>query len=190
MEINLGVIAGLTPSIVLIPFGIKLLKSNTPMNVATWLMWGVLSFVITLSMFAAGNKDIWLSAGFTLGSVFISIILLSKGKWSWGYVETICAVGAAVAMLLRYYSAPKGAVIACIIAMWLASIPLLCDLWKQPDPTTWWVWAIITIAAVVTLITAKAWTIQDRAFPVSSIIFNTLLVVLNLRAVEKPIPAL
>jgi hypothetical protein len=177
----LGLIAGITPIVALAVFGIKLSKAKTSLSVATWLMWTVLNTILMTSMIAAGNTEAWLPAGFAVGSLFIAIILLTKGNWKWGSTETTCAVGAAVTMALWYASGPKLAIIAGCIAMWCASGPLIRETWENPDWRFWWLWTASWVAALVAMFVAKAWTIEDRCFAASSFLFNFLMMCLSLR---------
>lgn len=177
----IGLVAGIAPVIALIIFGIILLKTGKSQNVATWVMWLLLDIVIAGSMLSAGNKEAWLPIGFVIGAFFVTAVLISKGNWKWGFVEITCAIGSAIAMILWYFSSPGGSVIVSCLAMWIASVPLIRDTWKSPDPSLWWFWGTAAISALVTVVVAKSWNIEDRFFPASACIFNSLMTILVLR---------
>lgn len=186
-ENSLKLLVGIVSIVNLIVFSVKLAQKSVSQNIATWLMWFVLNSIIALGSFASGNRAPWLPFGFAVGAVFVSIILFKKGNWKWGFVETVCAIGSIVAMVVGYFLEPKWAVVASCTAMWIASVPLIYDTMIAPDPTFWWMWATSTVCATVTLALTDSWSIGERLFPISSVIFNGGMTFLTLRTLETPV---
>jgi hypothetical protein len=168
----IGVITGCLPIVATLIFGIILTKQSTNQNAASWAMWSVLNAVIAFGMFGKGNKDAWLPTGYTVGTLFVALILIGKGSWHFGFVETTCAVGATIAMIFWLFSSPNGATVIGCVAMWIASVPILRDTWIHPDPTFWWLWCTGAVAALSAILLAPRWSIEHRLFPTSSFIFN------------------
>ena len=173
MKTRLGITVSFMPVVVTIVFALILRNESTDQNAASWSMWCVLNAIIAGSMFAKGNKDAWLPAGYTVGTLFVSIILIGKGSWHFGFVETTCAIGAGIAMILWWFSSARAATIIGCAAMWISSVPILVDTWRAPDPRFWWLWATGAIAAITATILAPRWSVEHRLFPISSGIFNT-----------------
>lgn len=177
MKQKIGFIGGLISAVTIVAFAIYLTTRNVPQNTASWIMWTILDVLIMLSCIAAGNKRPWLPAGFTLGASLVTIILLTRGVWHWGTVETISAIGAAVATICWWKLGPKSAVVASTFAMTIAGLPAMHDAWFQPNPASWWLWGGVSLSCYG----AKAWTIEDRFLPCASFMFNTSMMILVLR---------
>ncbi|MEK7390809.1 MAG: hypothetical protein AAB635_01590 [Patescibacteria group bacterium] len=181
MKQKIGLIGGLISAVVIVAFAIYLATNSIPQNIASWIMWTILDTLILISCLAAGNKRPWLPAGYTLGAFLVTLILLTRGVWHWGTVETISAIGATAATACWWKLGPKSAIIASTLAMTLAGIPAMNDAWFRPDPASWWLWGGVAFSCALSCYGAKAWTIEERFFPCSSFIFNTTMTILVLR---------
>jgi len=103
---------------------------------------------------------------------FVICILFSKSGWKWGFVETVSAVGSGIALVVWRKLGPRSAIVAIVVAMVISSIPAVRDAWGQINSEGWWYWAGISFCSVLSCYGAKAWTIEDRLFPVASFVFN------------------
>jgi hypothetical protein len=156
-----------------VTFAVYLANNNVPQNIASWTMWALLDAFVLVTCIAAGNKKPWLPLGYTLGAFLVTCILFSKSGWKWGTVETVSAVGVLVALLSWWKLGPKTAIVAIVVAMLISSIPAVCDAWCQNGQNGWWYWAGISFCCILSSYGAKAWTIEDRLFPVSSFVFSS-----------------
>ncbi|MFO0718847.1 MAG: hypothetical protein U0522_02380 [Candidatus Paceibacterota bacterium] len=178
---RIGLIGGLISTIVIVAFAVYLMVHDLPQNTASWIMWTVLDALILVGCVAAGNKRPWLPAGFTLGALLVTIILLGKGTWHWGLVEMISAIGMAVAVICWWRSGPKLAIVACMTAMTIAAFPAMYDAWLKPNSESWWLWAGVAFSCVLSCYGAKKWTIEERLIPCGCFVLNTTMTVLVLR---------
>lgn len=181
MKQKLGIAAGLVTSATLIAFAIVLLNNDVPLNLASWIMWTVLNGLLLGSMMQAGNKEAYLAAGYTLGAGSIALMLIAKGAWHWGLVESISTLGSLLAILVWWRVGPRGAVIAATMTAVIAGIPTVYDAWLSPNPASWWLWTVTTVTGAISIATARSWTIEDRFFPVVSTAFQGLMAILVLR---------
>lgn len=181
MKEKVGFTGGLIATIAIVAFGIYLAINDVHQNVITWILWTILDAFIMFSSIAAGNKRPWAPMGYTLGSILVTIIILTKGEWHWGLVETIALIGVTIATIFWVKAGPKSAVIASTLAMTIAGIPAIYDAWFQPDYGSWWLWGGVAFSCILTCYGAKAWTIEDRFFPCASFIFNIGMMILMLR---------
>lgn len=173
---------GILIMITLAAFGFKLFQSPIPQNLTTWVAWAILNALLLQASISAGNRQSWvLSAGATLGVVFVTLMLLSSGEWHWGIVETICVIGAIAATIIWKKRGPKRGVIAIVIAMNVAGLPNMYDTYLAPNPESWWLWTGLTLACLLSGIGAEKWTIQDRLFPVVNFFFNLAMLILVFR---------
>lgn len=181
MKEKIGFSGGLIATIVIVSFGIYLSMNNVYQNIVTWILWTILDAMILFSSLAAGNKRPWLPAGYTLGSILVVVIIISKNVWSFGLVETMSVIGVIAAIIIWKRSGPKLAVIASTLGMIIAGIPGMYDAWLQPTPESWWLWAGVSLSCILTCFGAKAWTIEDRFLPCASFIFNLSMMIFVLR---------
>lgn len=181
MKQKIGLLGGIFSAITIIAFAVYLATNNVSQNIASWIMWTILDTLILLSSLAAGNKKPWLAIGFTFGASLVTIIILTKGMWHWGTVETISAIGAGIATICWLKLGPRSAIIASTIAMIVAGIPSIHDAWVQPNPVSWWLWGGVAFSCVLSCYGAKSWTIEERFLPCTSFFFNATMTFLVLR---------
>lgn len=181
MKQKIGFLGGLISTIVVVAFGIYLAVNDVHQNVVTWIMWTILDVIILLTSLAAGNKQPWLPAGYTLGSFLVTAIIISRGDWQWGIVETISIIGVLVAIIFWKKSGPRSAIVVSTLAMTVAGIPAMRDAWLAPDPGSWWLWGGVAFSCILSCYGAKAWTIEDRFMPCASLVFNITMMVFVLR---------
>ncbi len=181
-----GLAIGVVSTLALVALGLTFYRSKENYNPVTWAMWLVLNLVIVGGSVAAGNHDAWLSFGMVVGTFFVAAILVMKGRWKWGTTESICAVGIVVAMIAWYLASPKGAVVLAALALWIASVPLMIDTWHKPNRGILWFWIVMCLVSIGAVAAADSWTVEDRFFPMSSVLFSftlSLLTVLRSRKV-------
>jgi len=178
---KIGFLGGLISAVAIVAFAVYLMIHDVEQNVASWIMWTILDVLVVASCVSAGNKRPWLPIGFTIGALLVTIILLTKGIWHWGIVETISAAGATVAAICWWKLGPKAAIVACLSAMLIATIPAAYDAWLHPNPASWWLWATVAFSCILSCYGAKAWTIEDRLIPCGCIVLNTAMLILVLQ---------
>ncbi len=181
MKQKIGFAGGMISAITIVGFAFFLMAHDVHQNTASWILWTILDVLMLVTCIAAGNKRPWLPAGFVLGASLVTIVLLTKGVWHWGTVETISAVGSGVAIICWLSFGPKSAVVACMAAMTIAAIPAMYDAWFQPNPASWWLWGGVAFSSVLSCYGAKKWTIEERLLPCGCFVLNTTMTILVLR---------
>lgn len=156
----------------LIWYGIKVwLGKATPTSIASWVMWVILDVVILGSTLATG-KPFALALSYVAGAAFVLVVHLKKGTWTWTYVETISAVGATVSTILWQTLSPEAGVIAGVVAMTAAGMPMLLFFYRHPDRQAFWVFMNVTIACTMTLIATWPWTIGGSLLCGGGLLYN------------------
>ncbi|HEY4518000.1 MAG TPA: hypothetical protein VJG48_00055 [Candidatus Paceibacterota bacterium] len=179
---SLATVGGVLASLTILGFGLSLFSSNVEQNVVTWIMWAILDVLVLSSSLAAGSKGSWLlPAGYTAGATLTALVLVRKGVWAWGDVESLCAIGVAVSVLIWRAVGPKWAIVALTVAMTIAGIPEAYHEYVSPQPASWWLWAIVAFSCALTALSTKEWTIKERFFPIASLIWNGMMTILVLR---------
>ena len=175
MKKKLGIAGAVISFCAIIAFAIELTIKDIPQNTVTWILWTLLDGILLVASLKAGNKRPWLPAGFTASAFLVTAVLLWKGVWQWGMVETVSVVGVGLSLLLWKKLGPKWAIIMGVAAMNIAGWPAIYDAYINPNPLSWWMWFSVGIAAILTSIAAEKWSIEDRLFPVEAIFFNMIM---------------
>ena len=169
-------------------FGVKVWRGKAePTSMASWLMWVILDAVILGSTIAT-HKPCALALSYVAGASFVFIVHIKKGKWVWTYVETISAGGTAVSTILWFTLSPEAGVIAGIVAMTAAGMPMLLSFAKAPDRQAFWLFANVTIACAMTLIATWPWTIGGSLLSGGGLLYNGLVAYLATRD-QRPLVA-
>lgn len=156
-----------------------------PSTPASWLMWTILD-ILLLGTTLANHKPGWLPGAWTLGASAVTMALFVRGKWSWSYKETICAIGAGVCAVVWLKFGALLGLVAGIAAMNTAGIPNFIDLWRNPIRGTWPVWGFTVLACLFTLL-GSDWSFGGVILAASSIAYNGSIMLIVL--FKSPSPA-
>jgi hypothetical protein len=150
--------------------------SNSPLNVATWVMWSIIDVYLTIKIYKAGGGDAWPQmAAIAAGAVIITAMALVK-VWEgtsvvdFGNKELLAAVAFTVALGFERFVNNDMKVIAATAAMNIAGIPTLIDAWTKfnPDPIFW----SIALAGCAVGYFGNPKTISNRFMPGAGTVFN------------------
>jgi hypothetical protein len=181
--------AGILSFINLAWFALKIWRHKAATtSTASWLMWVVLDLVILGSTIAT-HQPCALALSYTLGASAVLLVHFKLGRWIWTRVETVSAIGAAISAVLWQTLSAEWGVIAGIIAMNVAGVPLIIGLWKQPDRQAFWVFATTAIACLMTLLGTWPWTIGGSLLPGAGMIYNAAIAYMVLRDKRAPVRA-
>jgi hypothetical protein len=162
---GLKIAGGLLALLLFIPLIIGILKDGTEgQSCATWLLWGTLDTVLTISVIAQ-HGNFYLPLGFAIGDVLLVALLLAKGQFNWGWFETgvlLLVIGCMAAWKL---AGPKTATVAATLGICVAGIPGLLAMLKQPQRKIGNVWLGYVFANVVSFFGGTAMIIEERFAP-------------------------
>ena len=154
---------------------------------AMWGLWAVLDTIITISLIVQGG-NFWLTAGFAAGSVVLSFLLLAKGRFAWGRLETGVLLLVLGCLVIWIFSGPKIATVATTAAILIAGLPGLIELWRNPQPSVARVWVGFTVANVLAFVGGAGWSIEERFAPGCFSVWTIVLVCVGCRPVRPSIP--
>lgn len=162
---GLKIAGGLLALLLFIPLIIGILKDGAEgQSCATWLLWGTLDTVLTISVIAQ-HGNFYLPLGFAIGDVLLVALLLAKGQFNWGWFETgvlLLVIGCMAAWKL---AGPKTATVAATLGICVAGIPGLLAMLKQPQRKIGNVWLGYVLANVVSFFGGTAMIIEERFAP-------------------------
>jgi hypothetical protein len=162
---GLKIAGGLMALLLFIPLIIGILKDGAGgQSCATWLLWGTLDTVLTISVIAQ-HGNFYLPLGFAIGDVLLVALLLAKGQFNWGWFETgvlLLVIGCMAAWKL---AGPKTATVAATLGICVAGIPGLLAMLKQPQRKIGNVWLGYVLANVISFFGGTAMIIEERFAP-------------------------
>lgn len=163
-------------------FAWTVFQQAIPQNVATW---GLTLLLDALGLFLAvkaGNRKPWLQLGWFLAAFCIlAAVLLGNSPWHWGVVESVSVVFCLIAIVLWLTLSPQAAIFAFITAFIIASIPLMVDYWRVPQPSTTWLWVVTVFTCALSIYGAEKKDVAHTAIPAGAILQNAFFVFLCVR---------
>jgi len=154
-------------------------RKTSPQSSASWLMWVILDAVLLGSTIAA-KQPMWLPLSYTLGAAAVTVTLFARGVWLWSWKETVCGVGALIAAYLWLNTGALAGIIAGLVAMTFAGMPIMIDMIKTPVRSTLPVWGWTVVACICTII-GSDWTWEGTLVAAGGLSYNGIMSVLVLR---------
>lgn len=171
-----GIISG--ANLVFFAWQILVKKVEAP-SIASWVLWTVLDVMLLITTVISG-KPMWLPLSYTIGATAVTALCLVRGKWSWSYKETVCAVATVIAAYFWQTQGASVGVLAGVVAMTVAGTPLYIDMIREPIRGTFYVWAVTALACVLTLL-ASDWSFIGTILAWGGLVFNGSLALIVLR---------
>jgi hypothetical protein len=162
---GLKIAAGLLALLLFIPMILGILKDGAEgQSCATWLLWGVLDTVLTFSIIQQHGNYL-LPLGFSIGDLVLVMLLLAKGRFRWGWFETVIVALVVGCIVVWKFAGPKPATIASTLGVCIALLPGLLAMWKKPQRKVGNIWAGYILANGLSFFGGIAMTIEERFAP-------------------------
>ena len=124
-------------------------------------------------MYADGNKKPYLQIGWVFANVaIVSAIIVQENIMNWGWVESVSVLLCALAIFLWITQSARIALVAPIVAMWIASVPLFADYLSKPQPETLWFWLSTIVACALSVAGAPKNDIAHTGMAWSALVMN------------------
>ncbi|KND50898.1 MAG: hypothetical protein AB202_00635 [Parcubacteria bacterium C7867-007] len=174
--------------IIYLPTSIQVWQGKMKLNLATFLLWGVLDAIAALSIYVKGGN--WaLPAAYVAGVLLVIVAMLRARTFTWTRFETITTFMVAISIGVWMISGPVMATVVSTTAMVLAGIPQVKDAWQKPWEATVWVWFAYFVVNVMSTVAGKDWSISERFYPAACSVLTAIMVVLAMRKFWVPAPA-
>lgn len=131
---------------------------------AMWALWAILDTTATLSLVVQSGNYL-LTAGFSVGSILLSVMLLSYRQFKWGRLESVVVILVLLCVAVWVMAGARAATIATTLAIITASIPGLVELWRHPSSFAARIWAGFTVANLLALMGGANWSVEERFAP-------------------------
>ncbi|MEJ0032837.1 MAG: hypothetical protein WDO15_21825 [Bacteroidota bacterium] len=173
----LGGIIGLVAFLLLI---INLRRSNVEQSFAAFLLWALLDVIATTTTIIQGG-NYWLALSNAIGSIAITIILISKRQVLWTWIESMTTVLVIICLIVWYTSGEVAGIVASSLANLIAAIPQMVDTYKRPESTPSLPYGVFFIGNVLSLLAGGSWAIEERFYQSTSIVLTLVILLLSLR---------
>jgi len=148
---------------------------------ATWLVWTVLSTLLTLSMYEAGTLNLQILST-TGADVVVLVLTLRYGKaWAWSTFDVACIVLAGTSIALWQSTGdPLWGVVFNSLAVVLGSFPLFKEVWLNPEVEKPLPWILMMVSSICILVALRQWSIESAAQPLIYLFVPGVVVALTL----------
>jgi len=163
-----------------LPLCIQIYKGTSEQNLATWILWGLLDVVISVSVILQDGNYL-LPVAYTVGNFITVAFIVRTKKVSWTWFETSISTLVVVCIVVWVLVGSRGATIASTVAMTLAGFPQMVETWRKPKSSPSLIYCGYFTANVFSLIGAKAWTVEDRLYPFYAVLFCAIIVLIGTR---------
>jgi hypothetical protein len=184
---NLLKIAGGVGCLVLfIPLAIETMKDGgVGQSFATWILWATLDTILTVSTIVK-HGNFLLPLSFAAGGMMMTILLLVKGRFAWGWLDSVVLALVAGCLVGWYLGGARTAIAAATTATSLATIPGLIEMWRSPQRAVGNIWGAYTLANGLSFLGGTAMTIEERFTPA---VFTTLSFLMFIASRRRSRPA-
>lgn len=159
---------------------IQLLSSNVRASFTTFALYLILGVISLVSLILQkGNYKVLL--GYVAGSGTITILMIFMGKFAWATLDTVVSALVLVCLIFWKIMGAKAAVVASTIAICIAGIPTVVQLWQQPQATAAPPWTLWFIANTLSFFARKSWKVEEWFFGGMTAITSAVIVILSLR---------
>ncbi len=180
----MGICAGILSFLAFVPYIVSTLRGQNRPNRATWIIWGVLGFILLGSYKAAGATDaLWLSVANALAFSAVVILSFKYGEGGWGALDGICLTIAIFGIFLWwYFSSPLLALYLSVAIDFVGALPTLKKAYLKPAEENRLAWILFWIANTLNLFALNEWNFAMAFYPVYMfLITGTLSIILILR---------
>jgi hypothetical protein len=131
------------------------------LSLTTFGLWSALAWITSFTMLKQkANPAVPMIYG--MGATATTIVLLIKDKYTWSEFDTFVAILVVICIILWITTGPRWALILSVVAGAIAALPFIIMTWKSPEKSLIIPNTGFFLANTLSLISAKAWTVEDR----------------------------
>lgn len=184
----LGILSGVLSGLSYLPYIKDIFLRTTKPERASWLIWSILGSIAFFSQFAEGATwSLYLTGIDTLGVIIIFLLSIKYGVGGLTKKDIIALIAAGIGLLLWYLT--NQAVIALLMTMLIdaaGAILTVIKSYEHPETETLTTWTIISIAAILGMLSVGEINFVLLAYPFYIFLAN-FAVVLAILAGRKQI---
>lgn len=163
-------------------FAWTLYVNQAPQNIATWGMVLALDGLGLVLAFKGGNHKPYLQIGWALAGLCIFLAAILNGNQArWGWTEIVSVVFCGVAVVLWLTRSARVAQWAYMTALYISFVPLMVDYWKEPQPSTLWLWLWSVVSCLLAVLGAEKRDFANTFVPWAAAGLNIIIAMLCIR---------
>jgi hypothetical protein len=167
------------------PMAVEVFKSGgAGQSFATWILWATLDTILTVSTIQQ-HGNFLLPLGFAIGGWVLTGLLLVKGRFAWGRLDSVILMFVLGCLAGWKLDGARTAIVSATLAICLAGIPGLMELWRHPQRAVGNVWAGFVLANSLALLGGTSMTVEERFAPA---VFATFAMLMFLASRKRTIP--
>ena len=148
-----------------VPMAIRIIKDGgAGQSFATWMLWAALDTILTVSLFLQHGNYL-LPLGFAAGGIALTILLLVKGRFAWGRMDSVFLVLVLGCLAGWKLGGARTATAATTLGICLAGIPGLVELWRNPQRKVGNLWGWYVLANGLSFLGGTSMTLEERFAP-------------------------
>ncbi len=146
------------------------------LSLTTFGLWSALAWI---TVFGLKKKKVNPSVVvvYGIGASTTTLVLLIKGRYGWTNFDTLIAALVVLCVVLWFTKGPMWAIVMSVTAGAIAATPFIYMTWQAPEKSLIIPNAGFLATNTLSLISAKALTLEDCLYPVVNVIVCALLVV-------------
>jgi len=168
-----------------VPLAREIIRDGGGQSFATWILWAMLDTTLTASSVAA-HGNFLLPLGFAVGGWILTVLLLVKKRFAWGRLDTLILALVLGCLAVWRWGGAETAIIAATLAICIAGIPGLIELWRNPQRGVGNIWAAYAVANGLAFLGGTAMTVPERFAPALFAIFSLAMFAASRRRVRAP----
>lgn len=178
---DLVLLSGIIGVLADIPLIVGILRNKVKQNCVTYILWGLLDFIVFFTIILQGGNNFWLPLGYAIGAFVIALLLVYKKQVSWSSIETMAVVLVGISVFFWFYLGDRAGNIVSVLALGIASIPQIVSTAKDPKTTPTGIWTVFALAGILSFIGGESWTVEDKLYPAVVMTFSLLITILSTR---------
>lgn len=167
-----------------IPMIWNILQNKIRSSFCTWILWTALNVVVLISLISQGAPYL-IAVVYTIGTLFIALLVLIKKQFTWEITDTIVTLLIAVSILVLIFGNPYIATITGSIASFLAGIPEIIKIIKNPKNASRMTALLFIGANVLVIVFTKEKSFINIVYPGVWALYWFFIITLSLRKVRS-----
>jgi len=167
-----GIVAGILSFAAYIPLVLAIKSKKARPNRATWIIWSMVTILITISYYASGARDtIWVPLIYGICSFIIAILSLKHGEGGWTPFDRWCLAGAGLSALLWWcFNSPLIALFMNVTIDFIGALPTIRKSYHDPESEDRITWGLFFAGSIANVFAINKWTFVIALYPILQVV--------------------
>lgn len=147
-----------------------LLRGGVVQNLTSWILWAILDVILAAAVIYQGGNWPFIVT-YVLGCLAVASVIYKTSIIKWTWYEYLVTFLVFLCMMVWAISGAETATIAGTVAVIIAGIPQLIDVWRKPEENSVFIYSGFFIGNIFSTAAGKDWSIEERFYPASMVVF-------------------